>query len=243
MYLLLILMNPKPPLMKSLLIIASTLFFFYSSNGQSMTAGNTNGKLYLRTHMWTGMYGSSLDISWIYLGNDGIIVRNPVHGVNPVITAKEKSDNPKNTGTYQLKDNKLLIVWSDGKTVEWKTEKKGADFSAINGGIVSRPASMPNNYRISGEYTASSVMPNVSSVQKLIFDKDGRFQMKQSGAITTPDATATKQTDKQGSYDISGNTLSLRFDNGETKRATLAIWNMDGKENLVINSKYYPLKK
>lgn len=87
------------------LIIFPLVLRFLTACGNTQSASNAaankgpSGTLYLRTYMWTGMCGSSLDISWLYFGDDGQIVRNPKHGVNPVQWDKEKTDNVANTGT------------------------------------------------------------------------------------------------------------------------------------------------
>lgn len=206
-------------------------------------ATNDKGHLYLRTYMWTGMYGSNLDISWIFLGDDGRIVRNPVHGVNPVAWEKELKDNAANTGRWEEKDGKLAISWSNGKTEEWSTEKEGGKRTIIDGGIVSEPDAMPAAYRIEGQYAASTVLPNVANSQTLVFGKDGRFTMSNLGTVTTPDVAAAAQNDQKGSYDISGNTLTLNFSDGSQKKSVICIWDMDGEQNLVINSRYYPQEK
>ena len=53
-------------------------------------SGKSTGNLYMRT----AMSGSSLNISWIYLGNDGVIVKNPVAGANPIDSLKKKLKMP-----------------------------------------------------------------------------------------------------------------------------------------------------
>ena len=228
--------------MKFFYYIAALMLVGCGQVNSTETAKN-NGKLYLRTYMWTGMYGSNLDISWIYLSDDGKIVRNPVHGVNPVDWAKEKTDNAKNTGTYTEKDGKLQISWGDGKTANWSIEREKGKVTIIDGGIVSEPDAMPANYRIDGKYAASTVLPNVANSQTLVFQKDGTFSMSNLGTVTTPDVAKAVQDDKAGTYDISGNTLTFKFANGEVKKSVICIWDMDGEKNLVINGRYYPQEK
>lgn len=227
--------------MKIFYLLFSTILLSCSQVNSSESP--KNGTLYLRTYMWTGMYGSSLDISWIYLGKDGKIVRNPKHGVDPVNWEKEKTDNAKNVGTYTEKGSSLEIKWSDGKTAKWTIERKSSEVTAIDGGIVSIPDRMPSNYKIEGQYAASTVLPNVSNSQTLVFKKDGTFNMANLGTIATADVSASSESASKGSYDISGNTLTFKFANGEVKKSVICIWDMDGVKNLVINSRYYPREK
>ncbi|WP_207494476.1 agenet domain-containing protein [Aridibaculum aurantiacum] len=202
---------------------------------------DTNGKLYFRTLTWTGMYGTSLDISWLYLGNNGSIVRNPINGVNPVDFKAELANNASNTGKYKIAGNKMNITWSDGKTAEWSLETRNGEYVAIDGGIVTRPNALPANYRISGQYAGGAVLPNVSSISTFIFSKDGTFTLKRSGAVHTADITGLSQDTNKGTYTITGNTLRLIFDNGQKQVANILIWDMKGgKRYLVINSTSYP---
>jgi hypothetical protein len=219
------------------------LLFISCNNSDSTTANASNGHLYLRTYMWTGMYGTSLDISWIFLGRDGQIVRNPQHGTEPVQWEEEKKDNAKNTGTYTEKNGKLEISWADGKTSSWSIEREGSKITGIDGGIVSEPDRMPAGYRLDGQYAASTVLPNVANTQTLVLKKDGSFTMNSLGTVTTPDVASSAETNKKGNYDISGNTLTLKFDNGEVKKSVICVWDMDGQKNLVINTRYFPQEK
>lgn len=215
------------------------------NNAQSNT--NTpeaaKGTLYLRTYMWTGAYGTSLDISWLYFGNDGVIVRNPKHGVDPLDPAKENADNAKNTGTWKIEGNKILVSWSDGKQASWSFEKKNGSMTIIDGGIVTVQSGMPAGYRLEGKYAALSVLPNVSNSQTLVFKKDGTFSMNNTGAVTTSDVSGIAPSDKEGKYTITGNTLTLTFGNGNVKKSVITIWDTGDEKNLVINTRYFPQSK
>ncbi len=87
-------------------------------------------------------------------------------------------------------------------------------------------------------------MPNVSSVQTLVFSNDGTFTLNKQGAVSTSDMSAISKSDSKGTYKITGNTLWLNFDNGETHTGTIWIWDLDkGKRNLVINRSYFPQER
>lgn len=215
-----------------------------SQNIPQSGRSTATGKLYFRTLMWTGMYGTSLDISWIFLGNDGTIVNDPENGVNPVNYSAELQNNARNVGKYTIAGNKLHITWNNGKTETWSLEYQKGEISAMNGGIVTRPKPVPANYKLSGQYAASAVLPNVSSVHTLIFSNDGSFTLGKSGAVSTRDVSALSQSASKGTYKISGNTLWLHFDNGETQIGTLYIWEQGGgKRHLVINKSSYPQER
>jgi hypothetical protein len=229
----------------SLTILVALLVSCNNSNsyvaGQESPAAS-KGDLYLRTFMWTGMYGSSLEISWIWL-YDGKIVKNPRHGVNPVDWEKEKQDNANNTGTYTMNGDKMNITWSDGKTASWGIGKKEGEITEIDGGIATQQDAMPAGYRLDGKYAASVVLPNVSSSHTIVFKKDGTFSSDRFGSVSTPETSKTSQSAEAGTYDISGNTLTMKFSNGQVEKSVIAIWKEEDETNLVINSSYYPQEK
>lgn len=203
----------------------------------------TAGKLYLRTFMRMIGTQNFFEINWIFLGADGTIVYDPKNGVDPINYKKEEQDNPNNIGKYQVAGKKMMVTWRNGRKEEWSIETKGGDFSAIDGGIVTRQGRLPANYRIAGQYAASAVLPNVASVRTFIFSKDGTFTYNTQGTISTTAVTSQKEWSQKGTYSISGNTLTLTFANGEIKKSVICIWDMGGSKNLVINGSYFPQEK
>lgn len=190
--------------------------------------------------MRTAMSGNSLNISWIYLGNDGAIVRNPAAGADPIDLSKEKTLNAANTGTFVTEGNKLLISWSNGKKAEWKIEKDGGRIKGIDGGVVTQPSVMPAGYKLDGSYTASAVSANASSVNTFVFKKDGGFELKRSGTVSTDDVSSQSSDQKKGSYSISGNTLTLKFSDGTVEKALINILDIAGDKYLIINKSRFP---
>ena len=202
-------------------------------------SGKSTGNLYMRT----AMSGSSLNISWIYLGNDGVIVKNPVAGANPIDLAKEKAKNAANTGTYTLQGDKLHIKWSNGKTAQWRVEKAGNKLKGMDGGIVTQPAAMPAGYKLEGNYASSAVAPNVSNSSTFTFKKDGTFQLKSSGTVTTSEVASMASSQNSSTYNIAGNTLTLKMADGTVEKSLINILDFAGDKYLIINQKRYPLAK
>ena len=208
-----------------------------SNTGKS----TSKGKLYFRTMMWTSQYGMSLELKWIFLGDDGTMVINPKNGVNPIDYPAELKNNADNVYTYKIAGNKLHITGQNGKMSTWGLEYRNSEISAMDAGIVTRPKAMPANYKLSGQYAASAVFPNVSSVHTLVFNNDGTFSLNKQGAISTRDVSALSKTASKGTYRISGNTLWLNFDNGHTEISTIYIWEQGGgKRHLVIDQSSFP---
>lgn len=196
----------------------------------------TNGKIYFRTISWYSPYGSTLELKWIFLGDNGTVVVNPKNGVNPVNYAAELKNNAANVGKYHIAGKKLNITWGNGKTVSWGLDFRDGDISVMDAGLVTRPKPMPANYKLSGQYAAGAVLPNVASFQTMVFSKDGTFKLNKAGYVSTADVSGTSTSDSKGTYKISGNTLWLNFDNGDVQKSVLYIMEYpDGKRRLIIN--------
>ncbi|MDQ6757131.1 MAG: hypothetical protein M3004_09360 [Bacteroidota bacterium] len=210
----------------------------------NIPGGNSNGKLYFRTLMLMSSYGNSLELSWLFLGNNGTIVRDPKHGVNPINFSAELADNADNAGKYKISNNKLNVTWQNGRTENWGLEYDHGELSAVDGGLVSRPDALPANYKISGQYAASAVLPGVSSVQTFVFSKDGTFTLNRLGTVHTAEVGGKSESNSNGTYTIGGNTLHLNFANGEKQVATIWMWDQgNGKHHLVINKSSFPQEK
>lgn len=198
----------------------------------------STGDVYLRTVMFRG-----LQISWVYLGKDGVIIMDPKHGVNPVNLAAEKKDNAAYTGTYKQVGEKLLIAWENGKSAEWGIEfndKKA--ISAIDGGLATKQPPLPADYRIEGRFSARASTANLLSSTTLTFSKDGTFSQSSFGGVSTADTSATSQSSTSGTYTITGNTLTLAFKDGKKTHSVITVMDL-GKTYLVIDSASYPQEK
>lgn len=202
---------------------------------QSPTKG-MSGKLYLRT----SFFGTSLSISTIFLSNNGVIVKDAKNGVDPVDLEKEKQQNSFNTGTYIINGDKMNINWNNGKTSSWRMEYKNGVLSALDGGIVTLQTKMPAGYKLNGRFAAAGVTSNASSSQTYTFNNDGTFRVKSTGNVDNTEETGTVTDNKNGQYTIEGNTLFLKFNNGQITRSVICISNIGGKKHLIINRGSYP---
>lgn len=201
-------------------------------------ATTSSGDVYLRTVMFRG-----LQISWVYLGKDGVIIMDPKHGVNPVNLTAEKKDNPAYTGTYKLVGDKLLITWQNGKSAEWEVEfDKNKAISAIDGGLATKQPPLPADFRIEGRFSARASTANLLSSTTLVFSKDGKFSQSNFGGVSTADTGATSESSAAGTYAIAGNTLTLKFNDGRETHSVITVMDL-GKRYLVIDSGYYPQEK
>lgn len=235
--------------MKTTITILLAFAIMSCSNNNNNKEGGINnenykeendGKVYLRT-MYSAFGGGSLDISWIYLGDDGTLIRNPVHGLNPVNVEAERNGNEKNIGQYELKDDKLHITWNNNKTSEWRIEKKDGEISIIDGGIVTVPNEFNDGETIEGKFSAMALGGGFSRVQTFLFRKDGKFELNASTAISTDYISDYGENSNGGEYELDGNTLRLTFNNGKKQVANIAHWKEDdGSLVLVINNSSFP---
>lgn len=222
-------------------LLSSLLFCLIISLSQCNSSGSAgrDGKLYLRS---TYFNGTSLD--WIYLGNDGTIVRDPKNGADPIDNNLEKQNNADNVGSYKINDKKLLLTWQDGKTTEWGLEYDKGEISAIDGGIVTLQTGLPSGYKLDGQYAASALLANVGQVQTFVFKKDGTFTLNTLGVVSTEDVGATAEGNKKGTYTINGNTIKINFNNGEKTIGVITIFGNAGeKKNLILNNSSLPQEK
>ena len=222
--------------MKTLFTVALSLLLLSCSNTKSSGSGGTT---YLRT-LYSAFGGGSLTISWIYLGDDGTIVHNPVHGVDPIDIAAEKKDNEANVGTYEIKGKKMLITWNNDETAEWSIEKEKGEISIIDGGIVTVPEKFEEGETIKGRFAATALGGGFSRVQTFVFKKNGKFEIVNSTAVSNDYISDYGENAKTGRYELKGNTLQLRYEDGSEQTATIAHWKDEDGLQLVINGSSFP---
>ncbi len=231
----------KIKLSLSLLLLVFTI---YSCNSANKSSNNretgvplaASGRLFLKTTMWS----SGLSIEWIYLGSDGTIIFNPKYGVNPVNIVEESTKNASNIGTYKVVGNTFQIKWKNGKSESWPFEKSKGEYSAINGGIVTIPEALPVNYKLNGSYSAGAITANLSSSSTLNFTSDGKFTQGSYGAVSTNETGASSTSKNSGTYNVSGNTLKLKYNSGETYIAVVGIYKISNTLSyFIINSSSY----
>ena len=210
------------------------------ANNDNPQINNTDGKLYLRTLM----QGSSLGIDWIYLGDDGTIVYNPVDGVNEINLAAERANNANNMGKYKIAGNQLLINWDNGSKSNLGLEFSNDDISYIDGGIATRQRGVPAGFTLNGSYAGGAITKSLALTNTYIFKNDGSFILKRLGSATTKDGETSKAGDElPGHYTITGNTLTLSFEDGSKIKTVIGIMNMrGGLQYLVLNQSTYRLQ-
>jgi len=228
----------------ALLLLAGCTSHDKQSDGPSRSDSDTEseGTVYLRSRVWNNPYGGYTEYTWFYLSDDGVIVRNARHGMNPINPEKEKEDNEKNIGTYKERQKKLFIKWEDGKRDTFDFNRDDPSELGIDGGLVTVPNAFDDDHRIKGQFAYTSFNPMLSKVNTIVFKKNGTFELTNSTSVNVKDVTGTYgENSTSGKYKITGNTLTLKFANGNVEKSNIAYWkNDDGSLLLVINNKTFP---
>lgn len=194
------------------------------------------GKLYLRHIRWLASGGSSLN--WYFLADNGTFVVDPIHGVNPVNLYAERMDNMKNIGIYTLTKNLLKVQWVNGTTSEVGVEYKNGEIISIDAmSIVMRQYGVPAGFKLNGTYSGVLSAGGVSSGRTFLFSANGSFNIQNTGYVSNSIGNARSTNSKSGKYSISGNTLTLSYDDGTIEKSTIAIWD----NRLVINGTSLPM--
>lgn len=197
----------------------------------------TGGKIYLRSIRWIAT--GYTELGWYFLGDNGVIVTNPIYGLNPVNLALEQVNNWKNVGTYSISNGNININWLNGNKTKLALQYENGEITEMDaGGIMVRQKGLPDNYRISGTYSGSISFGDVGSSGTYIFGKDGSITVKTMGTVNTGVTAGLSENEKKGSYTIKGSTLMITYDNGVKETANIGLIG----SNLVINSKWMTAK-
>lgn len=190
-----------------------------------------SGATYIRSIRWIAT--GYTELRWFFLGNNGVIVANPVHGLNPVNFSLEQVDNRKNVGNYNISNNQIHIRWLNGNTSTLALKYRNGDIIEMDaGGIMVRQKGLPANFRIGGTYSGTMAFGGVSSGGTYVFSKDGSVAVKKTGSVNAGVTGGMAESEKRGAYAIKGNTLTIAYADGTTEVANIGVF---GDDKLVIN--------
>lgn len=227
--------------MKKLFLLPLCLFIFLlacnnsSSVHTSQNDTEENGKLYVRTFWWA--MNNTMEISWIYIGDDGTIVKNPKHGNSPVNSTAEMKDNAAYTGTYKLREDEMNITWSTGQTETWLVEQKNGVFTALNKGAVTVADPLSEDFHFQKDFSAADFIEGENFLHRIQFNTDGTCEFKKFNGTESAITDGTK-----GTYSISGDTLVVQMA-GKKAAANIAVLDGTGSntKHLVVNTNYQDL--
>ena len=191
------------------------------------------GELYLRTVYNSG--SGSLNISWIFLGTDGTIIRNPFYGVNPIQKDKEIANDGQSVGVYTKTATGFDIKWADGSDQSLNAQFKNGKLSGFDGGVCTNAKSYATKSFPNETYTNSGVTLTLSS--------DNTFSWKTS--MYDSNSRTYQETIKTGTYELQANTL--KFIGSEdfiynNRHFTVQPYDMGTTVDLILGTSHFKRK-
>jgi len=183
------------------------------------------GNLYLWSFQFSGVRGK--EYAWYYLSDDGVLVKNPKHGVDPLSIELEKEDNADNTATYKIKGDEIEVHWDNGQKTTWGLEYKGDVITGMDSGPMSQPKAFDDGFTLHAKYYAALVLQDAKAGKYLALKDDG------SAVLSNEDGTDASQ----GKYNIKGHTLTITID-GNVQKAIIGYLAEEGKKSVIINDHF-----
>lgn len=209
---------------------------------EAVAGGNgIAGDLYLRTQIGSS---SSLQITWIFLGTDGTIIKNPRLGVNPLDKDKETAINPASVGKYTQNGDKMDITWNDGSKQSLNVQYKDGKMSGYDGGVCTVAKSFSADSFPNEVYTGQGAFGGgtLSEYITLTLNSDktyiwfSRIYVQQTG-------TWSEKTEN-GTYTLNKNTLRLIAPNGAShpEYFTVQPYDMGNQIDLILGQSHFKRK-
>lgn len=190
-----------------------------------------SGKLYLRS--LRSVLSGYTDLEWFFFGDNGVVIHNPKFGTNPVNPTLEQTENFNNVGTYTVGKTTLDVNWLSGHKTAYPLTMKGAEIFSLDGGIMVRQKGLPDGYKIDGTYDGSVFFADIKAGSTYTFRNDGTVSLS---TIATAGVEGAATGNRQGKYQIKGNTLTMNFTDGSKIISNIGI--LEGSTSLIIDNKW-----
>lgn len=143
--------------------------------------------------------------------------------------AREK---PTITGTYDIADGKLTITWADAnkKPTSMPFKRKEEGNVELDGLFTSKVGRFEKDTKLEGTYSwagssGGGMVAFVGSARSITFAKDGTYKASAVGSASINAAGQTiagsSESIDEGTYTISGNTMTLTHKDGSTTHHTV----------------------
>lgn len=187
--------------------------------------------------------GSSISQFYYFFTPGGYVYLGiPRGGLKHFDFEEAVKNEPKLTGTYTIRDDKITITFADGSTRQIDFARKDEGKISLEGLHAHRAAPFKAGTTFDGEYVggaASRVGGSfAASAQTYAFKPDGTYRHSGVGSIAASSdrtevagGSASTQT---GTYAVSGNTLELKHADGTTTRHTIFPYE-DYDKNIQLN--------
>jgi hypothetical protein len=198
------------------------VLFVASALSATTFAADIPPGLYLRT---TYAFGN-LALSTVLIGPGHKIALDPKQGIDPFDFAAAAKDPAQKVGTFKLEGNHLVATWSTGKTEKLEVEFDKGQFSALDGGLITKAEAYKKNQTLAATYGGSAMTANVSSAMTLQLSADGSYTLTRLGGVSKiPGNTGIAEKMETGKYKLSGNTLTLTAADGQMTKHTVLPFN------------------
>ena len=214
----------KLPALKMLVL---TLLLGAALPGCTRAGGPLDDGLYLRTHLSSSMF---LWIEFIYISGDRIDW-NARGGVDPFDFAAAEKDDAKNLGRFKINGDQLEVAWGGGQPAQkLHLEFQQGKVSAINAGGIVKADPYPKgglDAGFEGNIGPNDALSGVPRRATLTFTKDSKCNLFASGTVMYGNKVLEKKPDynRPGTYELSGNTLTIHYADGKTERHTVLPFN------------------
>lgn len=188
------------------------------------------GSLHFRMVTRFGFGGSMYHTPefFLFLPGDRVYRGIPKAGLEAFDFQEATARDPGNTGTFQVARDSMFVEWADGSRSGYRYEAKGAGELSLDGLYTGRVRAFPEGFRLAGSWThlaaASSGAGSMSATQTLELRADGSFRESNVAVLAAGTAAGLAAGDGggggDGSYELRGNTLTLRYGAGHAATFT-----------------------
>ena len=174
---------------------------------------------------------------------NGTVVKEPKIAIEDMDLQARSSDAGR-WGSWKRTGSKVLITWDKpGRNGKIQTSEK--DWP----GHEAYPAS--DNEKLNGSWGSVGGGGNLAlggsigilAAKNFHFTSDGHFTTGSLAAISAPGQVGRSRKTDSGTYNLSGHTLTLRFDNGETRKLFFCFMSKDKTKSIRIGGSNYTPNK
>ena len=172
----------------------------------------------------TAMFGGNLSITHYHLAlrpNGQALLGCPPGGLEQFDFDRLAQLDPAHTGYYSLAGGRLHFESLLGAGRSWEFKPLDDANIELNGLFAMKVGRFPAGYQFDGWYEAvqgaSGVGGRVTSIRSYRFRADGTVAVGRYGAVSNKETAADASGLEQATYEIAGNTITIRHEGGATQ--------------------------
>lgn len=179
-----------------------------------------------------------------FFSRDGQVLRGvPKGGLDNFDWARARKEMPDAAGTYEIQGDKLVLKMANGKEskIDFAREKDGN--LTLDGIFASKCDSFKPGEKLDGIWgwaggAGGGTGAVVAAGHSITLRPDGTFEESRVGGAKIVSGGETKTAKSEGattgSYELGGNTLTLKHKSGETTKHTVYPYEME-KDDIRLN--------